>query len=639
LHPLYLSTFYWTTAKNTATTQHSFEREKRQAKPTMENVNSKDIPRKSVAEEYYEDTIHTKGKNVPSPHGKGVHEEEEQQQQQGQGETENEGDSNLPPPLPPRPPGTVIGNGTTSGAGVLDDDDNGENVNGVLPLNLTVLSSYQDHLKQVSQTTSMIIASEIFQNTLPVIDIAFIGNLPNSKTDLAAAALATTWFTLWNATMIGFMGAIDTFLAQSYGNRHNDDTNNLQAFRTWTGTSLIVTTGVTCFLAAAIAVCGPAMKLFGQDHELSDRAGDFSYRLVPGLFPYYIFKVLVKYLQTQDILLPGVLMGLLANVCNIFLNWLLMYQWNMGLTGAPWATTLTRWMECLVLMSYLYWKKIQQERSTSVVQSTWPILDPSHFWTRPSLLLPFWKLSLSGALSIAAEAWSFEITTILAGLLGTTELDAHNIALTMAHFLFLSFPFAVGTAASIRVGQLIGDAKPGDAQRSGMISFWLSMTLQAVLVLLLYPSKEWLGHMFSRDDEVAELVAVLIPISCVFMMGDAVQATMGGVLRGLGRQQFVLFLNVLGFWVLAVPVGSVLTFAAPRVDLGVNGLWWGMVIGIYSSSIVGMLFFKFRIDWTLETKMALKRVSTLSTTTTTANATTVPPSASTGGAKRTAETL
>jgi MatE len=325
---------------------HTTSREKRQEKPTMENVNSKDIPRQNESGGYYEDAIYTTGKNVPHPHVKGVQDEEQQQRQQG--ETDNEGDCNLPPP----PPGTVVGNGLSTGAGVLDDDDNNDNNNDengqidkdIFPLSHLPLSSYQDHLKQVSHTTSMIIASEIFQNTLPVIDIAFIGNLPNSKMDLAAAALATTWFTLWNATMIGFMGAFDTFLAQSYGNRHrqNDTTTNLQAFRTWTGTSLVVTTGVTCLLAGAIAVCGPAMKLFGQDHDLSDRAGDFSYRLLPGLFPYYIFKVLVKYLQTQDILLPGVLLGLLANVCNTFLNWLLMYHWNMGLTGAPWATTLTR---------------------------------------------------------------------------------------------------------------------------------------------------------------------------------------------------------------------------------------------------------------------------------------------------------
>jgi MATE family multidrug resistance protein len=73
----------------------------------------------------------------------------------------------------------------------------------------------------------------------------------------------------------------------------------------------------------------------------------------------------------------------------------------------------------------------------------------------------------------------------------------------------------------------------------------------------------------SSSDDVADKVADLIPISCVFMMFDAMQATTGGTLRGLGRQKLVLLLNLCGYWLLAVPVGALLTFVA---DIGVEGL-------------------------------------------------------------------
>jgi MATE family multidrug resistance protein len=464
-----------------------------------------------------------------------------------------------------------------------DDDDNRD------------ILSYRQHLLDVSKITGFIIASEIFQNTLPVIDIAFIGRLPDGKDDLAAAALATVWFNLWNSTMIGFLSAIDTLLAQSYG------ANEMAAFRAWAGTSLVIVLLVTILVAGMLALCGPAMKLVGQDPALADEAAAFSYRLIPGLFPYYIFKVMIKVLQTQDILWPGIVIGIFANGFNILLNWLLIYALDMGIAGAPWATTITRFVECFMLIGYFLHKR-------STLQSTWPVFSTANMATES--LRPFWKLSISGALSMTAEAWSFEITTILAGLLGTTELDAHIITLTIATFIFLSFPFAVGIAASIRVGQLVGDGSAADARRSGIISLVLSVCIQAVLVGILLPCNELLGQLFSSDPDVAELVAFLIPISCVFMMGDAAQATIGGVLRGLGRQKLVLFLNILGFWVLAVPLGSILTFV---VDLGVVGLWWGMVIGIYSSSFIGILFLKFRVDWKLETRKALKRVSTLST--------------------------
>mmetsp|Transcript_569 Transcript_569/g.1125 ORF Transcript_569/g.1125 Transcript_569/m.1125 type:complete len:526 (-) Transcript_569:64-1641(-) len=453
--------------------------------------------------------------------------------------------------------------------------------------------SYRQHLVDVSKLTYPIILSEVFQNILPVMDIAFVGQL--GKDELAACALATVWFNLWNSTMMGFMTAIDTFLSQSYGANQHDN------FAVWTGNSLIIVFLAAIPVSGLIALCGPVMKLFGQDPDLADAAGEFSFRLIPGLFPYYLFKVLTKYLQTQNRLAPGVWIGVLANAMNALFNWGLIYAADWGLVGAPWATSLTRLMELLLIVLYMYIKK-------NDLRTTWPVFsrDNLHY----SVLKPFWKVAISGALSFSAEAWSFEITTILAGLLGTVSLDAHIITLTIATFIYLSFPFAVGIAASIRVGQLIGDQKSKDAKRSSHTSYFLSTTTQAILIVILWPCADILASVFSSDEEVVHLVSQLIPISCVFMMGDAIQATNGGVFRGLGRQKIVLWLNILGFWMLAVPIGAVLTFA---VGLGVFGLWWGMVVGIYLSSIFGLWLLS-RVDWDHEAKKTLKRLSTIAST-------------------------
>jgi MATE family multidrug resistance protein len=161
------------------------------------------------------------------------------------------------------------------------------------------------------------------------------------------------------------------------------------------------------------------------------------------------------------------------------------------------------------------------------------------------------------------------------------------------------------------VGQLIGEQRAEDARRSSHASFLFSGIIQTVLTVILLLCKDVLGHLFSKDEEVATLVSELIPISCLFMMGDAIQATIGGVFRGLGRQKFVLWLNILAFWVCAVPIGAVLTFVE---GVGVAGLWWGFNIGIFASSAVGIWFLRMRVDWTLEAIRAMKRLSTLAET-------------------------
>eukprot|EP00934_Nitzschia_sp_Nitz4_P001654 Nitzschia sp. Nitz4//scaffold470_size5724//1936//3435//NITZ4_009208-RA/size5724-processed-gene-0.0-mRNA-1//-1//CDS//3329552685//1654//frame0 len=463
------------------------------------------------------------------------------------------------------------------------------------PIQEDPVKTYAQHGADVLQVAIPIVLSEFFQNTLPVVDIAFVGNLPD-KDDLAAAALATVWFNLWNSTMLGFSSAIDTFLAQAYGADHMD------SFGFWTGTGLVIVMVVSLVEIGVIAACAPVMKLLGQDHALADAAGKFTYGLLLGILPYNAFKIQLKYLQSQNKNLPGVCVGFIANGWNCLFNWLMIYHWGWGLSGAPWATTLTRFFEFAVLGGYIVW-----HRSLPEFQSTWPRLSKA-MWDR-EILTPFLKLAISGALSLTAEAWSFEITTILAGLIGTTQLNAHIITLSIATFLYLSFPFAIGIAASIRVGQWMGNESALNAKRSSVVSYMLALSTQGLLAVILLVARTPIGHWFSSDDEVADLVSDLIPLACVFMLGDATQATTGGVMRGLGKQKAVLGLNILAFWLLGIPGGALLTFVG---NAGVAGLWWGFVLGVYCACLVGALLLTYFISWEKQSQKATNRIMSLS---------------------------
>ena len=131
------------------------------------------------------------------------------------------------------------------------------------------------------------------------------------------------------------------------------------------------------------------------------------------------------------------------------------------------------------------------------------------------------------------------------------------------------------------------------------------------MCIVLLVCKDIIGELFSSDPEVADVVTMLVPIGVLYMICDAFHAAIGGVLRGLGRQNLALFLNIFGFWVCAVPVGALLTFVG---GMGVKGLWWGFNIGIDTSTLVGVWILKYRIDWQKETQNAVDRLSNLTKT-------------------------
>lgn len=97
--------------------------------------------------------------------------------------------------------------------------------------------------------------------------------------------------------MFGFMTAVDTYLAQAYGS------GQLMNYGLWTGNSLVMVFCATIVASGIMTLCGPFMHLIVSDPELANEAGLFALRLIPGLFPYFLFKVLSKVINCKTFLI------------------------------------------------------------------------------------------------------------------------------------------------------------------------------------------------------------------------------------------------------------------------------------------------------------------------------------------------
>ena len=106
------------------------------------------------------------------------------------------------------------------------------------------------------------------------------------------------------------------------------------------------------------------------------------------------------------------------------------------------------------------------------------------------------------------------------------------------------------------------------------------MSASATLFLL-FPSQ--LASVYSPDIPVRELAASLIPLAGAFQVFDGLQVTMFGVLRGAGDIQIPTLANVLGYWVIGLPVGAWLAFSG---GWGPEGIWIGLVIGLAVVTLV-----------------------------------------------------
>jgi MATE family multidrug resistance protein len=189
----------------------------------------------------------------------------------------------------------------------------------------------------------------------------------------------------------------------------------------------------------------------------------------------------------------------------------------------------------------------------------------------------------------ALEAGAFGAIGLLMGMLGTIEMAAHQIAITLAAFTFM-VPLGVGSAAAVRVGHAIGAQDHARANAAIRAAYLCGVGFMVLTAIIFLAEPYVLARAFTGDSRVIALAAILIPIAGVFQVFDGGQAVGAGVLRGAGDTTAPLLVMLAAYWLVGVPVSAYLGF---RTSLRAAGLWWGFVVSLAAVAI--FLFLRIRV--------------------------------------------
>jgi MATE family multidrug resistance protein len=190
-------------------------------------------------------------------------------------------------------------------------------------------------------------------------------------------------------------------------------------------------------------------------------------------------------------------------------------------------------------------------------------------------------LGIPAALQITLEVALFSAATGLAAKLDAASLAAHQIAITVASTTFM-VPYGVASAAAVRVGQAVGRRDPDGVVRAGWTAIALGVGFMATAALALRLVPGPIISFFTSDGSVLAVGVSLLSVAALFQLFDGLQVVTIGVLRGLGDTRTPMIAALIGYWVLALPVGWALAFPA---GVGIRGLWYGMLVGLFSVGV------------------------------------------------------
>jgi MATE family multidrug resistance protein len=99
--------------------------------------------------------------------------------------------------------------------------------------------------------------------------------------------------------------------------------------------------------------------------------------------------------------------------------------------------------------------------------------------------------------------------------------------------------------------------------------------LLAAIMFVAFPKP--LIELYTRDVRVLSVGPALLGIVATFEIFDAMQIISTGALRGLGEVHAPMWANLVGYWVLGLPLGFFLCFV---LRWGIYGLWIGLTLAL-----------------------------------------------------------
>jgi MATE family multidrug resistance protein len=405
-------------------------------------------------------------------------------------------------------------------------------------------------------------------------DTVMVGRLPDSATAIGAVSLGSTLFYTIGVFGSGIMLGMDTLVAQAYGARRLEECHRTM----WN--SLYMACALAPVLMASVFALLPLFPRFGLAPSLVAETVPFLKALVWSTLPLALYFALRRYLQAMHIVKPVVFALISANLVNLLGNWVLVYGHlgapRYGVAGSGWSTCISRtYMVAVLAISVVYYDR---KRSSGLWNAS------RHLeLARIRQLL---RLGLPAALQLLLEVGAFASATFLIGKLGAVQLAGHQIALNVASFTYM-VPLGIGSAAAVRVGHAVGARDAHGAARAGWMALFFGAIFMSCSGLALFLFARPIARIYTPEAEVVSAGAILLFVAAVFQLFDGLQVVATGALRGAGNTRIPMLANLVGYWVIGLPLGAMLCF---QWKLGAVGMWVGLCLALVliGSALVGV---------------------------------------------------
>lgn len=435
------------------------------------------------------------------------------------------------------------------------------------------LSDYTKEFRKNLNIAYPVMLGQLGHVLVGLADNLMVGRL--GAAPLAAVSLGNSLVFIALSLGIGFSFAITPLIAEA------DGSGDIEKGRSYFHHGIILCgiNGILLFLLLLLAK--PLLYYLDQPPEVVEYAMPYLEIVAFSMLPLMIFQAYKQFADGLSQTKYSMYATILANVVNVLFNYLLIYGiWvfpELGLEGAAIGTLISRFF-----MLWFVWEILRRKSK----------FKPYFVWSKKELFnVDIFKkilnLGLPTALQMLFEVAIFTATVFLAGLLGTNQQAANQIALNLASMTFM-IAVGLGVTATIRVGNQKGLHHYKELRRIAMSVFLLVFIIEAVFAVGFILLKDWLPTFYIDNAEVVLLSSQLLIVAALFQLSDGMQVVILGALRGLQDVKVPTAICFVAYWMIGFPVSW---YFGKAENMGSMGIWMGLLAGLTASAL--MLYFRF----------------------------------------------
>lgn len=405
---------------------------------------------------------------------------------------------------------------------------------------------------------------ELMQTAVQYIDTAMVGSLGTQATAAVGATSTVNWLvgSTISAVGVGFL---------SYVSRACGAGDTKRASRAASQAVLAVLFCSIFFTAVTLGLSGKIPVWMQVDPSIQSLASRYFFILYTPMLARAAMIIFGTMLRAVGDTKTPMRIGLLVNLVNVVLNFLLIYPardlggiripgMGLGVLGAATASAISFVVGGICITAAL-WKH--------------PVISPKGQSLRPDpeVLKPCLRVALPNGLQRFGTSLGYVAFASMINSLGDVATAAHTIANTVESAFYIP-GYGMQTAAATLAGNALGAEDNKRVKNLAQMIIVIEVSLMILSGTLLFLFAPNMMRLFSKDPEVISLGATVLRMVAVSEPFYGVSIVIEGMMQGMGNTVLPFVFSISGMWGIRI-IGTFL--CTQLLGMGLISAWACMI--------------------------------------------------------------